>query len=166
MMHRTDPPTTPSRAQPSTHAPAHRTSGIETAGRPTGPSTGPTGPADPPDRTYPFRGGSAGSGARSLLDEHTTETQLLAFVIDLAHHTGWHTFHPYDSRRSAPGWPDLVLVRAPEIIAAELKTERGRLRPEQVQVLALLTACNLEVHVWRPSDTPAIVARLTRATTA
>jgi hypothetical protein len=69
-------------------------------------------------------------------------------------------FHPYDSRRSTPGWPDLVLVRPPEIVIVELKTARGRLRPEQGDWLDALAGCGIETAVVRPADADALVARL------
>lgn len=93
-------------------------------------------------------------------------------VIQLAGYTGWRAYHPPDNRpstntgrvqRVTPGWPDVVLWRPPEIIVVELKAQGGRVRPEQSVVLDELRACGLEVHVWRPSDWPAIEARLTRS---
>jgi len=50
------------------------------------------------------------------------------------------------------GWPDLILARPPRLIAAELKSDKGKTDPEQDRVLALLDACGLEVYVWRPRD--------------
>lgn len=110
------------------------------------------------------------------------EAAFQAQVIEIATLYGWLSFHDYDSRRSTPGFPDLVLVRAPEIIFAELKSQRGRVRPEQGKWLAHLTAVGVEVenvlaaataagahsslavdtHVWRPDDFDDIIARLSR----
>jgi hypothetical protein len=89
-----------------------------------------------------------------------TEKEWQETVVQLATYCRWHHFHPYDSRRSTPGWPDLVLVRAPEFIVVELKTETGKLRPEQVDWLTWLAQCGVETHVWRPSDFDEVVARL------
>lgn len=78
-------------------------------------------------------------------------------VLDLAALRGWRTFHAYDSRRSAPGWPDLALVRRGRLVLAELKAEAGRVSCEQRQWLDDLGACaGVEVHLWRPSDWPAV----------
>lgn len=91
-----------------------------------------------------------------------TEKTWQAQVVELAGYYRWRHFHPYEMRRSDPGWPDLVLCRAPELIFAELKTDRGRLRPEQQDWLSLLAACRQEVHVWRPRDLEQVHARLRR----
>jgi len=62
-------------------------------------------------------------------------------------------FHPFDSRRSTPGWPDIVLVRPPSVIFAELKTATGRLTPAQRTWLDALDGCpGVEAYLWRPSD--------------
>lgn len=81
-------------------------------------------------------------------------------VLELAGYYRWEHFHVYDSRRSDPGWPDLVLVRPPELVFVELKTDRGRLRAAQTAWLERLAACGQEVYVWRPSDFDAVHARL------
>ena len=68
---------------------------------------------------------------------------------------GWRTPMAGD-----PGFPDLVLLRRDRLVFAELKTDSGRLRPEQLQWLeSLRRTCN-EVYVWRPQDWPQIVEAL------
>lgn len=89
-----------------------------------------------------------------------TEAQFQRTVLDLAAVNGWHHFHPLNMRGSDPGWPDLTLARPPEILWAELKSERGRLSRAQRYWIELLRSCGLEVHVWRPRDWDAIVDRL------
>lgn len=81
-------------------------------------------------------------------------------VIQLAELCGWRTFHVHDSRRSNPGWPDLVLLRGSRFVAAELKSAKGRVRPEQRQWLDALEVAGVEVHVWRPNSWPEIKAVL------
>jgi len=73
-------------------------------------------------------------------------------VIELAEVCGWSWQHQTISRRSNPGWPDLVLVREPVILFRELKTERGKVTKAQQEWLDRLTACGLDAGVWRPSD--------------
>lgn len=95
-----------------------------------------------------------------------SEKQWQDQVVQLATLYRWRHFHPYNMRRSDPGWPDLVLARAPELIVVELKTDVGRLRKEQVVWLELLAACGVETHVWRPRDFDDVHARLTIAAAA
>jgi hypothetical protein len=45
---------------------------------------------------------------------------------------------------------------------AELKTQTGRVSPEQQQWLALLDAAGVETHLWRPSDLDEVLAVLKR----
>jgi hypothetical protein len=54
------------------------------------------------------------------------------------------------------GHPDLVLVRPPRLVYAELKSDAGRLAAEQQAWLADLRACGVEAYVWRPGDWDAI----------
>ena len=100
--------------------------------------------------------------ARSVLQRQVTEPDWLTHVRDLARLGGWLAYHTHDSRRSDPGFPDLVLVRPPDLVVAELKTEHGRMTGAQAHWIEALTACGIEVHVWRPSDVEAVAARLRR----
>jgi hypothetical protein len=50
------------------------------------------------------------------------------------------------------------------LVFAELKTERGKLDPAQVNWLRTLDAAGAEVHVWRPSDMQAITNLLLTGT--
>lgn len=81
-----------------------------------------------------------------------SEATLLQQVRTLARTLGYRTYHTHDSRRSEPGFPDLVLVGHGRIIYAELKTARGRVTPDQILWLTALAAGGGEVHVWRPMD--------------
>lgn len=74
-------------------------------------------------------------------------------VIDLALTCGWLVFHDQDSRKNAPGLPDLILCRPPRLIFAELKTARGQVREAQRTWLDALSACpGIQVYLWRPTD--------------
>ena len=82
-----------------------------------------------------------------------SEKQFQAQVVELARYSGFLIYHTFDSRRSASGFPDLVLVRPPTVLFAELKTETGRIRPEQQKWLDALEGCeSIEVRLWRPSE--------------
>lgn len=99
-----------------------------------------------------------------------TERQLLEAIRALAKRLDWLVYHTHDSRRSEPGFPDLVLVRGGRVIFAELKAQRGRVSPAQhvwlerlhetTETLAEAVAASpadngylgnlVTVHVWRP----------------
>lgn len=82
-----------------------------------------------------------------------TEKQFLAFVTDLAQLGQWLIYHTYDSRRSQAGFPDLVLTRNGHIIFAELKSQKGRVRPnQQMWIDELSKSGEVDVYLWRPSD--------------
>jgi hypothetical protein len=81
-----------------------------------------------------------------------TERAFQASVVRYARLMGWATYHTFDSRRSDAGFPDLVLVRRPRVVFAELKSQRGRLRPAQRAWIEELRACGQAVYVWRPSQ--------------
>ncbi len=73
-------------------------------------------------------------------------------VIQYATLRGWRHFHTFDSRRSAPGFPDLVLLRGDRQVIAELKTEVGSTTPEQDDWLRAFVDVGAEVFTWRPGD--------------
>jgi hypothetical protein len=99
----------------------------------------------------------AASKGRQLLDLAVTEAELQSSVLDLAGHRGWLSYHVFDSRRSAAGFPDLTLVRGDRLIFAELKREGRHPTPAQRAWLAALgTVTAVESHLWRPSTWPDI----------
>lgn len=65
--------------------------------------------------------------------------------------------HETDSRRSRAGFPDLVIVGPAGVIFAELKTDKGHLRPEQRDwIRDLVRAPGVQAFVWRPNQWPDI----------
>ena len=89
------------------------------------------------------------SGSRSCA--LVSERAFQATVVETAKLLDWRVFHTFDSRRTEPGFPDLVLVRD-RVLFAELKTERGRVTAEQAAWIADLRAADADVRLWRPSD--------------
>ena len=85
-----------------------------------------------------------------------SESDLLTGVLDLLRLYGWRCIHVRPGRvahgwRTAVsgdgiGWPDLFAVRGSRLIAAELKTDRGRVTTEQAAWLEALGGCG-GVHV-------------------
>lgn len=95
-------------------------------------------------------------------------------IVDLAWTLGWRVAHFRHARTAsgahltpvaydAKGWPDLTLVRD-RIVCIEVKGDGDRLRPEQYDWLARLTAAGVETHVatpamWRAGELDAVLAR-------
>ena len=77
----------------------------------------------------------------------------MALVKEAAETCGWMFYHTYNSHRSSPGFPDLVMVRPPDIIFVELKAEKGRVTQDQEEWGWALMGCpGVEYYLWRPSD--------------
>ena len=95
-------------------------------------------------------------------------------IIELAHLCDWTVAHfrPAQKRdgtwRTAvqadgTGFPDLVLVRPPRLLFAEVKSEKGTVTSEQLMWLTVLAECwSGEAYLWRPSDWDEIVEVLGR----
>lgn len=66
-----------------------------------------------------------------------SEKDFQAAAVKLAKSRRWKAFHVYDSRKSEPGFPDLVLVRE-RVLFIELKTTKGVMEPEQEEWFAAL----------------------------
>jgi hypothetical protein len=82
------------------------------------------------------------------------EKHFMQQVRGLAKVLGYMEFHPYDSRKSTPGWPDCTFVHpvTGRLLFRELKTEKGRLTPPQKAWLEALRTAGQDADVWRPCD--------------
>jgi hypothetical protein len=80
------------------------------------------------------------------------EDQFQDAVIELCKLLGVSWYHPYFSRRSAAGWPDLALCGKQGFMTRELKTERGRLTADQQRWGSMLREAGVSWDVWRPDD--------------
>lgn len=105
--------------------------------------------------------------AREQMASTMTEREWQALVVAFAELHGWTIYHTHDSRRSAPGFPDLVMARDARLIFAELKTSTGRVSRDQQRWLGLLERVavgnpEVEVAVWRPGDEDQAFASLSR----
>lgn len=99
------------------------------------------------------------------------EKQFQDQVIALAILLGWKVHHVRPGITSNgrymthvqghTGFPDLVLAH-PErgVVFVELKSENGRVAPEQKSWHVVLSEAACEVHVWRPKDWQEIQTRL------
>ena len=84
--------------------------------------------------------------------ELQTEAQFQRTVTDYATMTGWLWYHANYSRRDHAGFPDICLLRDDRLIFAELKSAKGKVRPEQRFWLEMLRKTCAETYLWRPSD--------------
>jgi hypothetical protein len=91
-----------------------------------------------------------------------TEAQWQRTVIEIARTYGWQTMHHLISRGTSPGWPDLVIASHARrrLLFVELKSDKGRIRPEQRYWLRLLDACGQEAGLWRPRDQDDVIGAL------
>lgn len=83
-----------------------------------------------------------------------TEKQFEAQVKDLAKicHVQKY-YHPFLSKWSEKGFPDLTIIKVPRLIFAELKSEKGIVSEAQQEWLNLLSQCTqIEVYLWRPDN--------------
>ena len=81
-----------------------------------------------------------------------TEQQLQGAVIDMCKLFGIAWYHPYFSRRSVPGWPDMAICGTRRFITRELKTAKGKTTPEQERWGRMLREAGISWDVWRPDD--------------
>ncbi len=93
-----------------------------------------------------------------------SEDQLLQAVTELARILGLLAYHTRDSRRSAPGFPDLVLAGRGGVLFVELKSQGGQLSAHQQDWRYMLQAAGQRWRLWRPADLEAgLVCRELRA---
>ncbi|WP_417364038.1 VRR-NUC domain-containing protein [Glutamicibacter arilaitensis] len=84
-----------------------------------------------------------------------SESEFQSHVMTLAKSLGFtQQYHTGDSRRSNPGFPDLVLIhgRTKKLMFVELKAQAGRVSPAQESWLDDLRLGGHVAEVWRPSD--------------
>lgn len=82
-----------------------------------------------------------------------SERAFQAQVIAAAEAMGWLCYHTHDSRRSQPGFPDLIMVRGYRMVALELKVGRRRPTPEQlVWLAAFRDVCQVDALWAKPDD--------------
>lgn len=119
------------------------------------------------------------SMAKRLSDEQKkfrllSEKQYQKQITDLASIYGWRWVHFADSRKQvkpgvfvgdkeSAGFPDLLLLRPPEMVVVEVKRETGKTTEIQEEWLKDFRGCGVDAFVSRPSNFEEIMSRLTRA---
>lgn len=86
-----------------------------------------------------------------------SEKDLQSSVVEVLRWKGWLCYHTHDSRRSQPGFPDLVAVRGSTLIFVEFKTEKGKVKDEQHDWLTRLSLAHGDVFLVRPSTMDSFV---------
>lgn len=97
------------------------------------------------------------------IEPQISERDFLAAIIKEASLQGWLVAHHRPARTEDGHWVtaiqgdtgffDLVLIRSPRVIFAEVKAQKGRLRYEQHEWIAEAEACpGVETFCWRPSQ--------------
>ena len=105
-----------------------------------------------------------------------SEAQFFGAIVDLAHTFGWSVasfraarLKDKDGkerwrtpvRADGAGWPDLVLARlGSPILFLEVKSETGKVSPEQAEWLRLLGRAGSPAFVIRPSQWDELVTLL------
>lgn len=83
------------------------------------------------------------------------EKQFQQAVLGLATSEGWMAYHTFDSRRSSPGFPDLVLVRD-RVVWMELKVHPNKPTADQERWIDGLKAARQQAYVFYPEHWPVI----------
>ncbi len=107
-----------------------------------------------------------------------TEQQFTNALLEWAKVYGWRRFHVRNSGvagqsivQGDKGFPDLVLVKPPRLIFAELKVGKNKLSTEQQQWEAAIGQCRtgdyrfiggVEVYRWRPEQWSEILVILSK----
>lgn len=76
------------------------------------------------------------------------QNKVRKMALDL----NWRFYHAFDSRRSAPGFPDCLMLRGNRCIAMELKRQDKDPTEEQCEWLVAFKQAGCEAYVFRPSD--------------
>lgn len=90
-----------------------------------------------------------------------SERVFQAHVVAGLRNRGWRVFIVPDMRKTTRGLPDLICVhpeRKGRMLAWELKSQTGRVRPEQRQIInCLATVPGVDARIVRPTDWPALL---------
>lgn len=91
-----------------------------------------------------------------------TEKQFEAQVKSAAQLRGFEYYHTWRSDHSPSGFPDCFMIHREtyRVIAAELKSEKGKLTELQKYWLDLFEKAGIETYVWFPSDIDEVLAVL------
>lgn len=91
------------------------------------------------------------------------EKDLMQAILDAACLLGWRCYHVFDSRRSVPGFPDIVCLKDGRCVVYETKTATGKPTPAQLDWLADFNAAGIPAKIVRPADLDDVLSELQEA---
>jgi len=101
--------------------------------------------------------------AASVVASFVTEKQFSQAVVQLAGYCGWKVYRTWLPIHSPAGFPDLILVRGPEMLCIELKRNGRKPTPAQEDWLnALQHVETVNAFCWKPEHWSLIEAALGR----
>jgi hypothetical protein len=110
--------------------------------------------------------GRQGTQSGNTLIAHEADTKqqdampedvLLQHIRATARRLGFVSYHTRNSRKSDPGFPDLLCCNGTRILAIETKSATGKVTSEQALWLSMLQQTGkVETYVLRPADLPQI----------
>ena len=93
-----------------------------------------------------------------------TEKAFQQDILDSARKLGWLCFHTFDSRRSEPGFPDIIAIRGATMLCLEVKDEDGEPSSAQEEWLARFQQVKyVEASLVRPEHRDQVNDVLNRA---
>lgn len=98
--------------------------------------------------------------------EAMSEGEFQTWVIATAKIHGWDAeliYHTYDSKKSTPGWPDLVLAKPPRVFFWELKSMDGDEPKAQKKWIRTLKECGQAAEFIYPCDWRKVEEELSRS---
>lgn len=95
-------------------------------------------------------------GRTQVKTVHMPEIAWQNKILSLCRWYRLRTYHTYDSRRSDPGFPDLVIVGKRGVVFAELKSSKGKVSLNQQAWWEDLNKAGAEAYIWRPEDWPQV----------
>lgn len=121
------------------------------------------------DCSLPGLSCGVGTEMKTAALKSLSEAEFTSQVLEFAKLHRWRRAH-FRPAMTSKGWrtpvqgdgagfPDLVLVRGPELVIAELKVN-SKVTPEQQEWLLAFGGAGAKVFVWRPKNWPEIEATL------
>lgn len=109
---------------------------------------------------YALRSISERKWQDSVVAHARTHGWLVHFIPDTFHADAKRSGRMFTTKQGDKGFPDLTLVSDDgQVVYAELKTEVGILKPEQIVWRDRLIAAGQEWHLWRPRHLDEIIVR-------